>query len=51
MLIYLTLQMAILEETMDQSSLMPGFHFSEWLDEFLFRLFSLLQNLEANSVV
>ncbi|XP_055822371.1 proteasome activator subunit 4 [Solanum dulcamara] len=43
--------MAILEETMDQSSLMPGFHFSEWLDEFLFRLFSLLQNLEANSVV
>lgn len=43
--------MAILEETMDQSSIMPGFHFSEWLDEFLFRLFSLLQNLEANSVV
>lgn len=43
--------MAILEETMDQSSLMPGFHFSEWLDEFLFRLFSLLLNLEANSVV
>ncbi|PHU12877.1 Proteasome activator subunit 4 [Capsicum chinense] len=43
--------MAILEETMDQSSLIPGFHFSEWLDEFLFRLFSLLQNLEANSVV
>nr|XP_009762109.1 PREDICTED: proteasome activator subunit 4 isoform X1 [Nicotiana sylvestris] len=43
--------MAILKETMDQSSLMPGFHFSEWLDEFLYRLFSLLQNLEANSVV
>nr|GMC51674.1 proteasome activator subunit 4 [Ipomoea batatas] len=43
--------MATLEDAVDESSLMPAFHFSEWLDEFFCRLFSLLQHLEPSSVV
>ncbi|VFQ82480.1 unnamed protein product [Cuscuta campestris] len=42
---------AILEDNGDGSFLMPAFHFSEWLDEFFCRLFSLLQHLEPSSVV
>ncbi|GLT83766.1 hypothetical protein SLE2022_020380 [Rubroshorea leprosula] len=40
--------MAILD---DELTFMPMIRFSEWLDEFLCRLFSLLQHLEPNSVV
>ncbi|CAN0922936.1 Proteasome activator subunit 4 [Linum grandiflorum] len=40
-----------LEDSMDDSSFMPMIRMSEWLDEFLCRLFSLLQHLEPSSVV
>ncbi|GLT79522.1 hypothetical protein SLA2020_510070 [Shorea laevis] len=40
--------MAILD---DELAFMPMIRLSEWLDEFLCRLFSLLQHLEPNSVV
>ncbi|CAH9135204.1 unnamed protein product [Cuscuta epithymum] len=43
--------MAILEDNADGVFCMPEFHFSEWLDEFFCRLFSLLQHLEPSSVV
>ncbi|KAK2971931.1 hypothetical protein RJ640_004951 [Escallonia rubra] len=43
--------MALLEESMDEFSIMPTVRFSEWLDEFLCRLFSLLQHLESSSVL
>lgn len=43
--------MALLEDNSEELSLLPGFHFSEWLDEFLCRLFSLLQHLEPCSVL
>ncbi|CAI0396876.1 unnamed protein product, partial [Linum tenue] len=40
-----------LDDSMDDSSFMPMIQMSEWLDEFLCRLFSLLQHLEPSSVV
>ncbi|CAN1354111.1 Proteasome activator subunit 4 [Linum perenne] len=40
-----------LDDSMDDSSFMPMIRISEWLDEFLCRLFSLLQHLEPSSVV
>ncbi|KAA8527119.1 hypothetical protein F0562_008652 [Nyssa sinensis] len=43
--------MATLEDNMDESSFMPTIRLSEWLDEFLCRLFSLLLHLEPSSVV
>ncbi|KAJ8754928.1 hypothetical protein K2173_015440 [Erythroxylum novogranatense] len=41
---------ATLDDNMDESSLQM-IRFSEWLDEFLCRLFSLLQHLEPSSVL
>ncbi|KAA8523501.1 hypothetical protein F0562_009924 [Nyssa sinensis] len=43
--------MATLEVNMDELSFMPTIHFSEWLDEFLCCLFSLLLHLESSNVV
>ncbi|KAF8409810.1 hypothetical protein HHK36_005889 [Tetracentron sinense] len=43
--------MATLDENEDGSSFMPAISFSEWLDEFLCRLFSLLLHLEPSSVL
>ncbi|CAK9180714.1 unnamed protein product [Ilex paraguariensis] len=43
--------MATLEDNIDDMSLMPTICFSEWLDEFLYRLFSLLQHLEPSSAL
>lgn len=43
--------MSEIKDNMDEFSLMPTIQFSEWLDEFLCRLFSLLQHLEPSSVV
>lgn len=43
--------MASLEDNMDEAAPFPSFSFSEWLDEFLCRLFSLLQHLEPSSVL
>ncbi|KAL6954576.1 hypothetical protein U1Q18_023924 [Sarracenia purpurea var. burkii] len=43
--------MATLEVNMDELSLMTTIQFSEWLDEFLCRLFSLLLHLEPSSVL
>ncbi|XAR56842.1 hypothetical protein NMG60_11037463 [Bertholletia excelsa] len=43
--------MASLEDNMDETSLMSTICFSEWLDEFLCRLFALLQHLEPSSVL
>ncbi|KAI8012454.1 Proteasome activator subunit 4 [Camellia lanceoleosa] len=43
--------MAIIEDNMDELLLMPTICFSEWLDEFLCRLFSLLLHLEPSSVL
>lgn len=45
------LQMAVLDDTSDDLSFMTMATFSEWLDEFLCRLISLLQHLEPNSVM
>ncbi|KAJ6770850.1 PROTEASOME ACTIVATOR COMPLEX SUBUNIT 4 [Salix purpurea] len=42
---------ATLDDSTDQLSFMPMIQFSEWLDEFLCRLFSLLQHLEPSSVL
>ncbi|XP_057472456.1 proteasome activator subunit 4-like isoform X2 [Actinidia eriantha] len=42
---------ATLDDSMDELSLMSTIHFSEWLDEFLCRLFSLLLHLEPSSVL
>ncbi|KAK9152276.1 hypothetical protein Syun_010585 [Stephania yunnanensis] len=39
-----------LNDNNNVSSFMPSINFSEWLDEFLCRLFTLLQNLEASSI-
>lgn len=44
-------QISSLDEVMDVASAIPSFCFTEWLDEFLYRLFSLLQHLEPNSVL
>ncbi|KAF9589945.1 hypothetical protein IFM89_029561 [Coptis chinensis] len=43
--------MSALDEDVDGQSLLHGIRFSEWLDEFLCRLFSLLQHLESSSVL
>jgi proteasome activator subunit 4 len=42
---------AALEDNSDDSSFMSTLRFSEWLDEFFSRLFSLLQHLEPSSVL
>ncbi|KAF9673186.1 hypothetical protein SADUNF_Sadunf11G0122400 [Salix dunnii] len=42
---------ATLDDSTDQLSFMPMIQFSKWLDEFLCRLFSLLQHLEPSSVL
>ncbi|KAL5803775.1 hypothetical protein ACOSQ3_030575 [Xanthoceras sorbifolium] len=42
---------ASLDDGSDELSFMPMIRFSEWLDEFLCRLFSLLQHLEPSSVL
>lgn len=51
LLIVFHLQMASLEDNMDEAAPFPSFSFSEWLDEFLCRLFSLLRHLEPSSVL
>ncbi|GJX86577.1 proteasome activator subunit 4 [Tanacetum coccineum] len=43
--------MATLDDDMDTLAFMPAEQFSEWLDEFLCRLFSLLQHLEPSGVL
>lgn len=43
--------MSMVDDDINGGSLFPSFHFSEWLDEFLCRLFSLLQHLEPSSVL
>ncbi|XP_019430869.1 PREDICTED: proteasome activator subunit 4-like [Lupinus angustifolius] len=43
--------LALLDDNIDDLSFMPMIRFSEWLDEFLCRLFSLLLHLEPSSVV
>ncbi|XP_019059113.1 PREDICTED: proteasome activator subunit 4 [Tarenaya hassleriana] len=43
--------MAVLDDSSEDLSFMSMVCFSEWLDEFLYRLFALLQHLEPNSVV
>ncbi|KAG5550916.1 hypothetical protein RHGRI_009372 [Rhododendron griersonianum] len=43
--------MAMVEDNMDEVLLMPTIRFSDWLDEFLCRLFSLLLHLEPSSVL
>ena len=50
LLIHLYLQLAYLDDNIDESSFLPMIRFSEWLDEFLCRLFSLLLHLEPSSV-
>ncbi|BFG33636.1 hypothetical protein CerSpe_199100 [Prunus speciosa] len=42
--------MSSLDDDIDELSVMPMIQFSEWLDEFLCRLFSLLLHLEPSSV-
>ncbi|XP_040985740.1 proteasome activator subunit 4-like isoform X1 [Juglans microcarpa x Juglans regia] len=42
--------LASLDDNIEESSFMPMIRFSEWLDEFLCRLFSLLLHLEPSSV-
>ncbi|KAK9269629.1 hypothetical protein L1049_001406 [Liquidambar formosana] len=43
--------MATLEDNSDELPFMSTIHFSEWLDEFFCRLFSLLLHLEPSSVL
>ncbi|XP_057765375.1 proteasome activator subunit 4 isoform X2 [Salvia miltiorrhiza] len=43
--------MSTVDDDITEGSLFPSFRFSEWLDEFLCRLFSLLQHLEPSSVL
>ncbi|KAJ0715844.1 putative armadillo-like helical, proteasome activator complex subunit 4 domain-containing protein [Helianthus annuus] len=43
--------MTTLDDDGDNLSFMPAERLSDWLDEFLCRLFSLLQHLESSSVV
>lgn len=47
------LQMSTLDDdmTMNEGSVLPSFCFSEWLDEFLCRLFALLQHLEPSNIL
>ncbi|WZZ42425.1 hypothetical protein YC2023_038684 [Brassica napus] len=42
---------AVLDDSSDDISIMTMASFSEWLDEFLCRLIALLQHLEPNSVI
>ncbi|XP_057530197.1 proteasome activator subunit 4-like isoform X1 [Amaranthus tricolor] len=42
--------MAVIEDSIDNRTPISAIRFSEWLDEFLCRLFSLLLHLEPNSV-
>ncbi|KAG6577528.1 Proteasome activator subunit 4, partial [Cucurbita argyrosperma subsp. sororia] len=43
--------LASLNDNLDELSIIPMIRFSEWLDEFLCRLFSLLLHLEPSSVL
>ncbi|KAL4343140.1 hypothetical protein S245_036097 [Arachis hypogaea] len=43
--------LALLDDKIDDLSFMPMIRFSEWLDEFLCRLFSLFLHLEPSSVI
>ncbi|XVF70972.1 hypothetical protein PTKIN_Ptkin11bG0205100 [Pterospermum kingtungense] len=43
--------MATLDDNIEELSFMPMIRFSEWLDEFFCRLFSLLLHLEPSSVL
>ncbi|XP_057429773.1 proteasome activator subunit 4 isoform X2 [Lotus japonicus] len=43
--------LALLDDKIDDLTLMPMIRFSEWLDEFFCRLFSLLLHLEPSSVI
>ncbi|RZC00082.1 proteasome activator subunit 4-like [Glycine soja] len=43
--------LALLDDKIDDLSFMPMIRFSEWLDEFLCRLFSLLLHLEPGNVI
>ncbi|XVE80634.1 hypothetical protein DITRI_Ditri14bG0155000 [Diplodiscus trichospermus] len=43
--------MAMLDDNINELSIMPMIRFSEWLDEFFCRLFSLLLHLEPSSVL
>nr|KYP76237.1 Proteasome activator complex subunit 4 [Cajanus cajan] len=43
--------LALLDDKIDDLLFMPMIRFSEWLDEFLCRLFSLLLHLEPSSVI
>ncbi|CAA0832493.1 proteasome activating protein 200 [Striga hermonthica] len=43
--------MSSVDDNINVGSLFSSFHFSEWLDEFLCRLFALLQHLEPSSVL
>ncbi|KAK7305308.1 hypothetical protein VNO77_43212 [Canavalia gladiata] len=43
--------LALLDDNTDELSFMPMIRFSEWLDEFLCRLFSLLLHSEPSSVI
>ncbi|KAF7816036.1 proteasome activator subunit 4-like [Senna tora] len=43
--------LALLDDKIDDLSFMPMIRFSEWLDEFFCRLFSLLLHLEPSSVI
>ncbi|KAL6547028.1 hypothetical protein OROMI_022749 [Orobanche minor] len=43
--------MSTVDDNINEGSLFSSFLFSEWLDEFLCRLFALLQHLEPSSVL
>ncbi|KAJ7963489.1 proteasome activator subunit 4-like [Quillaja saponaria] len=43
--------LALLDDNIDELPFLPMIRFSEWLDEFLCRLFSLLLHLEPSSVL
>ncbi|KAG9448800.1 hypothetical protein H6P81_008765 [Aristolochia fimbriata] len=43
--------LSVLDDNESQSSFLSTINFSEWLDEFLCRLFSLLQHLEPSGVL
>lgn len=45
------LQLAALDDNGDEPAFLANINFSEWLDEFLCRLFSLLLHLEPSNVL
>lgn len=45
------LQLAALDDNVDEPAFLANINFSEWLDEFLCRLFSLLLHLEPSNVL